>query len=136
SFCAPTCSVEKGCSSDRACTSVSDVDGTQLQVCVPRTGPCGGDQGLGGGTSSSTSGGSAVCGSLHAPDSKACCATCDPGQDCQVNGCYAGWWCNTDTCKCQEPPADTSCGDGGTGGGGTGGGGTGGDGGTGDGGTG
>src|SRR6185437_12936467 len=57
SYCAPTCSETQSCSADRSCVPVSDVDGTQLQVCVPRTGPCGGGVGVGGSsTSSSTSG--------------------------------------------------------------------------------
>jgi hypothetical protein len=25
---------------------------------------------------------------------------------CTANGCYGGWWCNTDTNKCQAPPTD------------------------------
>jgi hypothetical protein len=25
--------------------------------------------------------------------------------DCQANGCYGGWYCNTGTCKCQSPPS-------------------------------
>jgi hypothetical protein len=113
-YCAPSCSATVACSADRACTPVTGAEGAQIQVCVPRTDVCGGDPVSGSSSSSSTSGGAdggAVCGSLHAPDSPACCATCDPGQSCQANGCYAGWWCNADTCKCQQPPEDaTSCG--------------------------
>jgi hypothetical protein len=114
-YCAPSCAATP-CSADRACMAVSGVDGTQLQVCIPRTDVCGSDPGGSSSSSSSSSGGSQVCGTLHAPDSQACCAACDVGQACQANGCYAGWWCNTDTCKCQAPPADTDCaGDAGTG---------------------
>ncbi len=107
-YCAPDCSNGKACSADRACTPVAGADGKQLQVCVPRTDVCGGPpQTSGSGSSSAASGGpSEVCGALHGPDVKACCTSCAQGAPgCQLNGCYGGWWCNVDTCKCQVAPA-------------------------------
>ena len=108
-YCAPDCSAGKACSADRACTPVAGADGKQLQVCVPRTDVCGGTPAgtSSGSTSSAASGGPAeVCGALHGPDAMACCTSCKQGAaGCQNNGCYGGWWCNVDTCKCQSPPA-------------------------------
>src|SRR6185369_16241432 len=65
-----------------------------------------------GATTSSSSGGDPeVCGSLKGPNRIACCSGCQvAGKPCQVNGCYNGWWCNTDTCKCQAPPNPSACG--------------------------
>jgi hypothetical protein len=49
-----------------------------------------------------------MCGTLVGPDISSCCHSCS-GQTCQANGCYGGWWCNTDTCHCQQPPDPSSC---------------------------
>ena len=106
-FCAPDCSAGKACSADRACTAVAGADGKQDQVCVPRTDVCGGPpQSTSSSAESAASGGpTEVCGALHGPDVMACCSSCQQGAaGCQSNGCYGGWWCNVDTCKCQSPP--------------------------------
>ncbi len=123
-YCAPVCSDAAPCAADRACTSVATAEGMQVDLCVPRTNQCGatgtggGGQGGAGTTASSTGAGTSaastgsgaeVCGSLHGPDSASCCQGCQAGQSCQTNGCYNGWWCNADTCKCQAPPTG-SCG--------------------------
>jgi hypothetical protein len=111
-YCAPDCTMGEACSADRACTPVTGAEGAQISVCVPRTDVCG--KGAGSTTASSsastTSGGGETCGSLVGPSVMSCCTSCKPGQSCQANGCYGGWWCNTDTCKCQAPPAPGSCG--------------------------
>jgi hypothetical protein len=107
-FCAPDCSTGKACSADRACTAVAGADGKQLQVCVPRTAVCGGPPettSSGSGSSAASGGPGEVCGALHGPDVMACCSSCQQGAPgCQLNGCYGGWWCNVDTCKCQVSP--------------------------------
>ena len=36
------------------------------------------------------------------------CHSCSPGPNCQQNGCYGGWWCDTVTNLCHAPP--TNCG--------------------------
>ena len=111
-YCAPTCSDAASCKFGHACTPVSAADGTQVSACVAQTNTCA-DDGDGGASSASTtsastsaSGGAEVCGSLQGPDVAACCKSCTPGKNCQANGCYGGWWCNADTCKCQSPPAN------------------------------
>lgn len=137
-YCAPTCGAGSTCAPDRACTTLSTFDGKQADVCVPRTNVCGGSTtattggGGAGSTTTSTGSGGEICGSLHGPDVSGCCSSCQAGSaNCQANGCYGGWWCNVDTCKCQSPPgpcgATTGAGGGGStgaGGAGAGGGGT------------
>jgi hypothetical protein len=44
-----------------------------------------------------------------APEVTSCCHSCG-GPGCQPNGCYGGWFCNQDACKCQPPPGAASCG--------------------------
>ena len=112
SYCAPPCGDNKACAPDRTCTSVVASDGRQVDVCVPVTDVCGGVPPGGDGgadaTSSSSTGSPGMCGVLGGPDVTACCTSCKastPTKACQKNGCYGGWYCNTDSCKCQSPPS-------------------------------
>jgi hypothetical protein len=51
---------------------------------------------------------SEACGTLIGPDVAAGCTSCKRGgSNCQTNGCYGGWWCDSSTNRCQKPP--TSC---------------------------
>lgn len=51
------------------------------------------------------------CGNLDLPTTPSCCHSCKASSSrCQANGCYGGWLCNPDTCRCQKPP--TTCGSG------------------------
>ncbi len=60
------------------------------------------------------------CGNLDLPDTPSCCHSCDQSSSkCQKNGCYGGWYCNPDTCKCQSPPSDCGTSGGGNNNGGT-----------------
>ena len=104
-------------------------------------GGTGGTGGTDGGTvtDGGNGGNPGWCGPAAPPSTpNLCCTSCTPGSgNCQANGCYNGWWCDTSTCACEAPPS--SCGggtDGGTTGGGTDGGTGGTDGGSGGGGTG
>jgi hypothetical protein len=109
-YCAADCSGGKGCGAARTCTPVAGFDGSQVQACLPADGVCGGSVASTAGpasasASSAATGGGEVCGSLHGPDSESCCTGCKTaGQPCQMNGCFGGWWCNADTCKCQLSP--------------------------------
>jgi hypothetical protein len=50
-----------------------------------------------------------TCAGFASPSEASCCRSCTPGSgNCQSNGCYGGWWCDTATCRCHSPP--TSCG--------------------------
>jgi hypothetical protein len=53
--------------------------------------------------------GGGLCLGYAPPDVIADCTACF-GDGCQPNGCYGGYWCNTETGKCHElPPIE--CGD-------------------------
>jgi hypothetical protein len=46
-----------------------------------------------------------VCGDLVAPTVDAGCRACGTGDDdCQPNGCYGGYWCDTSETDCKTPP--------------------------------
>jgi hypothetical protein len=103
SACAPACPNGNDCSSDRACVVATSVAGQQVSVCVPRTDECG----LAGPDPDSGPP-PAQCPGLAPPATAASCASCTGQPNCQPNGCYGGWWCNTATNRCQSPP--TNCG--------------------------
>jgi hypothetical protein len=109
SFCAQQCT-PGSCGTDSACLVLTSATGNQVQVCVPIITPCG--------TSISFPDASTqimgTCGALVGPSVSAACHSCTTGTgDCQANGCYGGWFCNTQTNRCQSPPSPASCGDGG-----------------------
>ena len=114
-YCAPPCNAPTDCSSDRACTAVTDYAGTQVKVCVPRGDVCGASPTDSGTPPPVDSGGVDTgdpehCGSLVGPDVSSTCTSCTPGTgDCQKNGCFGGWWCDTKTNKCHSAPDPTTC---------------------------
>lgn len=66
---------------------------------------CGTDVDLGG--SGLDDGGLDVtqCGDLVAPSVPANCKACSAdASDCQPNGCYGGYWCNTTITDCHTAP--------------------------------
>jgi hypothetical protein len=117
-YCAADCAGGKACPAGTACTTVSGVDGNQVDVCAPTSGPCavgtgaGGASG-GGGAATTTQPPTETCGALVGPDVKSCCTSCQQGDGkCQPNGCYGGWWCDATACKCHPAPDPASCGGG------------------------
>jgi hypothetical protein len=122
SYCAPMCAAGQCSSSARSCATLSSVEGDQQDVCVPTQQVCGDpaqqpfarrhrDAGVSPPDANvpppPDAGGS--CGALIPPDAPAGCSSCSSGgHTCQANGCYGGWWCNSDTNRCQAPPQ--SCG--------------------------
>jgi hypothetical protein len=45
------------------------------------------------------------CGALVGPTVPAACRACNlDASDCQPNGCYGGYWCNTSDSDCRAPP--------------------------------
>jgi hypothetical protein len=101
SSCAPACPDGNECDPDRACVAASNVAGDQVSVCVPRADECG----LASEPVPDT-GPPSTCPGLDAPDTASTCTSCASGANCQKNGCYGGWWCNTGTSRCQAPPTD------------------------------
>lgn len=134
SYCAVDCGQTGTCASGHVCTPVTTAEGQQASLCLPTVGVCASMSSASSSNASvnasASTGSGEVCGALLGPDEKGCCSSCTPSDTCQTNGCYGGWWCNTDTCKCQAPPnpsmcttssATTSTGSSGSGGGGVGG---------------
>jgi hypothetical protein len=100
-------------------------DGTSSGGSDAGAGWGGGSSGGGGSGGASdggaSGGGGSGCAGWAAPTESGCCKSCS-GSNCQTNGCYGGWYCETSSCTCHAMPTGCS-GGGGTGGGGTGGGG-------------
>jgi calcineurin-like phosphoesterase family protein len=112
SYCADPCA-SGSCLDTSSCMTLSTSRGEQARVCIPLVDPCGApaqpEPDAGGPAASG------MCGPLAAPTTAAQC-TCGAGMTCAPNGCYGGWWCNTETNRCQQPPSPSSCSpDGGTG---------------------
>ena len=64
---------------------------------------CGTAVDLGG--SGAEDGGPAQCGELVSPSTPASCRACEhDASDCQENGCYGGYWCNTVIADGHAPP--------------------------------
>jgi hypothetical protein len=113
-YCAPDCSQGQTCTPDRVCTTLDTAAGQQASLCVPRMAACGisAASSSAASTSASASTGSGeTCGALLGPNLTACCTGCQSAHEtCAANGCYNGWYCNTDSCHCQAPPDPSSCG--------------------------
>jgi hypothetical protein len=100
SKCVPACPNGNECASDRACVSATNVAGAQVSVCVPRGDECGlSADDLDSGPPPQQ------CPGLAGPTTAASCTSCTGKPNCQPNGCYGGWWCNTATNRCQSPPS-------------------------------
>jgi hypothetical protein len=56
-----------------------------------------------------TDAGVVSCAGLDSPGSASCCK-CATGKACAANGCYGGWFCNSNSCKCAAPPTPQMCG--------------------------
>jgi hypothetical protein len=120
SYCLPTCAA--ACASGSQCQQVTDYAGNPQSLCVPASGACGADPtcppcaaGLtcdpatracvgGGGTSGSTG----SCAGWAGPTEASTRCHCGFGHqtDCQPNGCYGGWWCDTVGGHCK---VESSC---------------------------
>jgi hypothetical protein len=113
------------CGANQNCASLSTTEGELVEVCVSTDPICGDptdqpppvrpqtDSGTPPPNDAGTvdSGSMGSCGALVPPTMTAACTSCRNGtHTCQANGCYGGWWCNTDTNRCQAPP--TNCGGG------------------------
>lgn len=108
-YCSLACPTGNECASDSACISLSTVSGDQINGCVPRGDICGPQA-----PSSPAVQDAGTCGALNGPSVTSACSSCSrSSRECQPNGCYDGWWCNTATRKCQAPP--TTCATGGIG---------------------
>jgi hypothetical protein len=116
-FCALGCTTTADCATGSTCGPTVSFDGLQVNACLPNNGAC---SGTGCGTcpanqicdtatatcvDSQTQTG--ACGTLVPPTTAAQCTSCPQGSqpDCQQNGCYGGWYCDTSTNNCHSPPS-------------------------------
>ncbi|HSO40822.1 MAG TPA: hypothetical protein VLT33_50195, partial [Labilithrix sp.] len=101
-FCATLCPGGTECDDDETCAPTPTPGSADPRsVCVPKTGSC-------LTAKMPTVDGAALehCGPLEAPTVVAPCTSCDrSAADCQQNGCYGGWWCDTTSRRCRRPPA-------------------------------
>ena len=101
-FCATLCPQGTECDVNALCQLLPGAGPSEsVRVCAPKLGAC--DP-----AKSPTNDGAPLdrCGSLVGPGVVATCSSCDKfDRDCQKNGCYGGWWCNTSRRRCEKPPA-------------------------------
>ena len=97
-YCATLCPIGSECDSNETCSAATTSDGTNTRACAPMAGTCP------TAVEPSATDGAPLdrCGVLTSPDVPSTCRSCR--YDCQPNGCYAGWWCNTEKLRCERPP--------------------------------
>lgn len=99
-YCAATCT--DTCSDSETCQAVTTLQGKSVSACAPPDGGCFRDF-----TPSPTD--PNVCGPFLGPSKEADCHSCARGHDdCQDNGCYDGYWCDTADDECEKAPATCS----------------------------
>lgn len=104
-FCVALCPKGNECDTDDACRTTPTVAGTQAVACVPKSDACA------PAPPPTAQDGATLeqCGVLVGPTIEGSCRSCEKtSPSCQRNGCYGGWWCNTNTRRCERPP--TTCG--------------------------
>jgi hypothetical protein len=102
-FCVTRCPQSTECDNDDACQVSTTVSGEKVAACIPKTNAC-----ALAAPPPPTADGAPLerCGEIFGPTLSAACHSCEKtSPSCQKNGCYGGWWCNTDTRRCQRPPA-------------------------------
>ena len=99
SWCATACDPAGACPTGTSCTAAQAPSGAAIQVCVPT--PCTLAASATGTTSS-------VCPGYVDPASPGCCHCA--GQNCTANGCYGGWYCQTQGCLCRPASEAEACG--------------------------
>jgi hypothetical protein len=119
-YCAKQCPSGNECDSNHSCQAIATASGDEANVCVPNNNACGAPPQPP--SSGSDAGGQPppnTCPGLADPNTTAGCSSCSQGsKSCQPNGCYGGWWCNTQTNKCQSAPSNCNGGGGSDAGGG------------------
>jgi hypothetical protein len=99
-FCAPLCPAGNECGATTSCRDVPVADSGAARACIPLAGAC-----LPPAGPAVDGGPLQTCGALDGPTVVAQCHSCGRySDDCQKNGCYGGWWCNTTTTRCVSPP--------------------------------
>jgi hypothetical protein len=99
-YCATLCPRGDECGASETCANAPGADGGSTRACVPSAGIC-------PMAMPPSIDGAAVerCGPLVGPNVSAACHACSKSSPtCQPNGCYGGYWCNTNANDCGPPP--------------------------------
>ncbi len=101
-FCSTACSTTAPCSTGQTCAALLAPDDAKISACLPNDTKCAPDNGPIGPDGAPLE----HCGTnLDAPPVASKCKACNIDTDeCQPNGCYGGYWCNSDTVDCLAPP--------------------------------
>lgn len=97
-YCVALCTLPSDCEPDETCRQELTANSDTALVCAPLVGVCP----LAASPSGPDGGVLDRCGKLVGPHVTASCRDCR--YECQDNGCYSGWWCNTETRECVRPP--------------------------------
>lgn len=99
-FCARACSQGVDCGPDATCKGVTTASGELVEACIPTNGACAPVAGPQSGDAPLDR-----CGAITGPTVPSVCHACGRfSDDCQLNGCYGGYWCDTTRRDCQRPP--------------------------------
>ncbi len=102
--CAAECGSEGAvgtCATSTTCASATTAEGGSVQVCVPPAGTCTATTVDADATSDID-----YC-PWDPPTTPGCCVC--TGSNCQSNGCFGGWYCQRETCKCHSPSQAPAC---------------------------
>jgi hypothetical protein len=101
-FCTSACSAAAPCASDQTCSQLLSPTGTTISACLPNDTKCAPDNGPIGPDGAPLE----HCNTdLDGPGVTSTCKACGSDTaDCQPNGCYGGYWCDSDKMDCVMPP--------------------------------
>ena len=97
-YCVARCPSGTGCNPDDTCRMATSTEGSSLRACIPNAGVCP----IAAPPAAPDGAPLERCGALVGPALDAGCRDCR--YECQANGCYGGWWCDTATHDCVRPP--------------------------------
>jgi hypothetical protein len=100
-FCSIACSNSAPCATGQTCSQLLSPAGATVNACLPSDTDCAPNNGPPGPDGAPLE----HCGDLDAPGVSSTCKACGTDtDDCQPNGCYGGYWCDSDKSDCEMPP--------------------------------
>ncbi len=100
-YCAVDCT-NSPCGDGLTCKLLTTESGESVKACVPAVETCSasGDPADAIATNSCP---------YDPPGTASCCTGCGASGTCDPNGCFNGWFCNRDACKCVASPPAGAC---------------------------
>jgi hypothetical protein len=101
-FCTMACSTTAPCATDQTCSQLLSPAGATIEACLPNDTKCAPENGPIGPDGAPLE----HCNTdLDGPGVTSTCKACGTDtDDCQPNGCYGGYWCDSDKTDCVMPP--------------------------------